>query len=337
MNLEENFEKTIIIKTETNSSAITSLVLGIIGVVVGFIPYVGWFMAPVWILAIIFGLIGMRKKHRRGMSIFGAVLGLLGALYKVGFWIVALGGVASILSYEAETINSYESPKTNYVMEENETKETELVEPELISIPSVNSVDLETAKTILEESGFTVKITKVDDESVPKGVVVKTEPESGSNLQIGSEVTVFESDGKPAEELVVRDMFTGKESEIIQGRKAQIFLTLYFPYYTEIAGEVTAMDIISNNIDKLNEASVEVIGIIEDTTSYDEKQLISNKDWRFPVYMGQYYFNLSNTNPYLILTDGTGELIEMANIYLGAGQIKEDVLINEILDKVKTH
>lgn len=51
-------------------------------------------MAPVWILAVVFGLIGMRKKFKRGTAVAGLILGLLGAGYKPGFWLFLAGGLA---------------------------------------------------------------------------------------------------------------------------------------------------------------------------------------------------------------------------------------------------
>ena len=91
--METQNKETVYIQTESNSAATTSLVLGIIGFIVGLIPYIGWFMAPVWLLAIIFGLVGMRKKYKRGTAIIGFIFGLIGAAYKIGFWILAAGGI----------------------------------------------------------------------------------------------------------------------------------------------------------------------------------------------------------------------------------------------------
>lgn len=91
--METQNRETIYIQTESNGAATTSLVLGIIGFIMGLIPYIGWFMAPVWLLAVIFGLVGMRKKYKRGTAIIGFIFGLLGAAYKFGFWIVAAGGI----------------------------------------------------------------------------------------------------------------------------------------------------------------------------------------------------------------------------------------------------
>jgi hypothetical protein len=54
-------------------------------------------MAPIWFLAIIFGLFGLRKIYYRGRSIVGIILGLLAIIYKIGFWIVAAGGILAAI------------------------------------------------------------------------------------------------------------------------------------------------------------------------------------------------------------------------------------------------
>lgn len=90
----ENTQHIIIEKSSANNNgfAITALVLGLIGVVLNFIPFLPY---PISILAIIFGVLGMNKTAKRGMSIAGIVLGVAGILMKVLFWMI-LGGLASV-------------------------------------------------------------------------------------------------------------------------------------------------------------------------------------------------------------------------------------------------
>ncbi|EIT84830.1 hypothetical protein A374_14100 [Fictibacillus macauensis ZFHKF-1] len=77
--------------SQGNGMAITSLILGIVGFVLGIWPFVGWFFLPAWILAIIFGAVGLKSNQSRGMALTGIILGILITLYKFGFWfIVAL-------------------------------------------------------------------------------------------------------------------------------------------------------------------------------------------------------------------------------------------------------
>ncbi|MCA1029765.1 hypothetical protein LCL95_01810 [Bacillus timonensis] len=76
--------------------AVASLVLGIVGLVLGLIPFVGWFMLPAWILAIVFGAVGLKRGQSKGMSWSGLVLGVITFVYKFGFWIlIALGSSTS--------------------------------------------------------------------------------------------------------------------------------------------------------------------------------------------------------------------------------------------------
>ncbi|ADU28936.1 hypothetical protein [Evansella cellulosilytica] len=78
----------IIVEKESNGMAVTALVLGIVGLVIGLIPFIGWFMLPLWFLAIIFGLIGRTKHYQRGMANAGIILGLIAVIYKFGFWVL---------------------------------------------------------------------------------------------------------------------------------------------------------------------------------------------------------------------------------------------------------
>ncbi|GIN59038.1 hypothetical protein [Lederbergia ruris] len=86
----DNTEKIIIQKEETNGLATAAMVLGIIGIILGVIPFIGWFTLPLWLLAIIFGFIGMRNPVKKGFAITGIILGTLTFVYKIGFWIVLI-------------------------------------------------------------------------------------------------------------------------------------------------------------------------------------------------------------------------------------------------------
>ncbi|GLB67781.1 DUF4190 domain-containing protein [Arthrobacter mangrovi] len=60
--------------------AITALVLGIVAIVFGVIPGIGFISFLLGPLAVIFGIIALVKKQKKGMSITGIVLGALGAV-----------------------------------------------------------------------------------------------------------------------------------------------------------------------------------------------------------------------------------------------------------------
>jgi hypothetical protein len=55
----------------------------------------GWFLLPAWVLAIIFGAIGLKRGQSKGMSWAGLILGIITFLYKFGFWILVAIGAAS--------------------------------------------------------------------------------------------------------------------------------------------------------------------------------------------------------------------------------------------------
>ena len=66
---------------------IAALVLGIIGLIVSIIPFVGMYALPLTVLALLLGALGMRKRPR-GLATAGVVLGLLGTALG-GYWIHA--------------------------------------------------------------------------------------------------------------------------------------------------------------------------------------------------------------------------------------------------------
>jgi hypothetical protein len=90
-----NETKVIITKPEGNGLATASLVLGIIGLLSGIIPFIGWFFLPLWILAIVFGAIGMKKEIKTGQAKAGLILGIITIAYKVGFWLMMLLGLSA--------------------------------------------------------------------------------------------------------------------------------------------------------------------------------------------------------------------------------------------------
>ncbi|NJP37939.1 hypothetical protein HCN83_10110 [Bacillus luteus] len=75
--------------------ATAALVLGIIGLVIGIVPFIGWFVMPLWILAVVFGIIGMQKEIKKGMALTGVILGGITILYKIGFWVLMIIGSAA--------------------------------------------------------------------------------------------------------------------------------------------------------------------------------------------------------------------------------------------------
>jgi uncharacterized membrane protein len=89
----------------TNGLAIAALVVGIVAIISGWIPFWGLIVG---IAAIVLGILGLRKAGGKGMAIAGLVTGALGALWGLvitAFVIIALV-VGSPLTTERSNMNS---------------------------------------------------------------------------------------------------------------------------------------------------------------------------------------------------------------------------------------
>ncbi len=79
---------------------VASLVLGIIGLVVSIIPFLGQYGLVLTVPAVVLGAIGMRKLPR-GLATAGLVLGLIGSLLG-GYWIHASHQAAAALQEQLD-------------------------------------------------------------------------------------------------------------------------------------------------------------------------------------------------------------------------------------------
>jgi hypothetical protein len=77
-------------QSQGNGLAVTALVLGIVGLVLYLVPFLPY---PLAILAIIFGLIGMKKQVKKGFGLTGVITGIITIGLKIWFWV----GVTSLL------------------------------------------------------------------------------------------------------------------------------------------------------------------------------------------------------------------------------------------------
>ncbi|TMN21801.1 hypothetical protein [Lentibacillus cibarius] len=75
----------IAVEQRSNTAAVVSISLAILGFVFSLIPLFGWLLLPVWILAIVIGIIGLFKQYNRGFAIFGIGIGLFTFIYKFSF------------------------------------------------------------------------------------------------------------------------------------------------------------------------------------------------------------------------------------------------------------
>jgi len=81
------------VRSGGNGLSIASLVCGIVGIIVGFLPICGAFVAvPLGILSVIFGAIGRKSATSKGMAIAGLVLGVLAIVISIGWWAIAAIG-----------------------------------------------------------------------------------------------------------------------------------------------------------------------------------------------------------------------------------------------------
>lgn len=78
--------------------AVTSLVLGIVGIVLVFIPIIGYITLPMAILGVIFGVVGWRGGERKGMAITGTILSVIVLV----LFVIAVAVIANALN-EAST------------------------------------------------------------------------------------------------------------------------------------------------------------------------------------------------------------------------------------------
>ncbi len=80
--------------TPSNGLGVASLVLGILSIIFGIIPFVGlisWILAP---LGLILGFVGMGKPYGRGITIGGIVTSGVGLLICI-LWVVGFGALLS--------------------------------------------------------------------------------------------------------------------------------------------------------------------------------------------------------------------------------------------------
>ena len=76
--------------------AVAAMVLGILSILIGWIPVVGWFMGfPMALLAIILGAVAIGQVNKqphefggKGMAITGLVLGIVTLALALLFWLV---------------------------------------------------------------------------------------------------------------------------------------------------------------------------------------------------------------------------------------------------------
>ncbi|HWL26467.1 MAG TPA: hypothetical protein VNR38_22390 [Ureibacillus sp.] len=73
----------LIIEKQTNAAATVSFSNAVLGFFLSLIPFVGWVFAPIWMIAILFGMVGLVKGHNRRLAVYGILLGMFTFAYKI--------------------------------------------------------------------------------------------------------------------------------------------------------------------------------------------------------------------------------------------------------------
>jgi uncharacterized membrane protein len=84
------------IETPRTGLSTSALVLGIVSACIGLIPILGILALPCAVLAIIFGIIGMRRNVRRGFAITGLATGCLGIVLAIAGLVIVNNAVNEV-------------------------------------------------------------------------------------------------------------------------------------------------------------------------------------------------------------------------------------------------
>jgi hypothetical protein len=87
---------------EGNGMAVAGMVLGIISLVLCWVPFLTWILS---LLGIIFGALGIGKGNKvgkgKGMAIAGLVCAILGAILSIIIFILALRAAKELATYKS--------------------------------------------------------------------------------------------------------------------------------------------------------------------------------------------------------------------------------------------
>lgn len=73
----------IVIEKQTNAAATVSFSNAILGLLLSFLPFIGWVFAPIWVIAVLFGMVGLSKGYNRRLAVYGILIGLFTFAYKI--------------------------------------------------------------------------------------------------------------------------------------------------------------------------------------------------------------------------------------------------------------
>ena len=81
--LVELNDKGVVINKQTNAAATVSFWIAVLGFFLSLLPFVGWVFAPIWMIAILFGMVGLAKGHNRRLAMYGILIGLFTFAFKI--------------------------------------------------------------------------------------------------------------------------------------------------------------------------------------------------------------------------------------------------------------
>lgn len=80
-------------RPQSNKSGLAGLVLSIVAIFTGWIPFLGWF---IWFLGVVFSFIGLLSRPRR-YAIAGLIISFIGVIFLL-FVFGAILGIAALVS-----------------------------------------------------------------------------------------------------------------------------------------------------------------------------------------------------------------------------------------------
>lgn len=85
-----------------------------------------------------------------------------------------------------------------------------------VTVPDVSKKAREVAKSLLEKEGFATEFVEVSDDTVEKGLIIRTNPVSGSSVPVGSKITVYISTGEATAKVKMPDCVGLTKEEAIR-------------------------------------------------------------------------------------------------------------------------
>ena len=148
---------------------ITALVLGIVGLVLSFIPIINNLAFFLGILGVIFGIVALVTHNKKGISIAGLVTGILAMVITLSLqasWAKSLNEVSDSLNEVSDSLSDMSGENTEQLIE--------------------TAVDIQLGEFTADESkwdsGLEVTITNLTDESASFDITIEAINADGDRL-----------------------------------------------------------------------------------------------------------------------------------------------------------